>query len=230
MKHSLSQIKFYSAAQRLNCFFKDTKLIYKKYGNRNQAPWLSALDCITTPHFFPTALLSRCTGVAEITGISWEIIGKGKKLEEMSRPMSTRFRSPIHQQPSVRDEPLGKEALMEQPKSCLLPTNTAGKIFILAVASGFLLFSSSSSWKIISAVCFPLPSLFYKYKKTYTPLYTIRYSFSLCFQGSRFQSLMLHAFITWYCKMHGQLLICLHSKLFCRYKHRFCAKKQDSPV
>lgn len=54
---------------------------------------------------------------------------------------------------------------MEQHKSYLLPANTTRKVFVLAVASGVLLFSSSASWKIISVACIPLPSLSYKYEK-----------------------------------------------------------------
>lgn len=43
------------------------------------------------------ALISSCGGAGGIADVSWEIIGKGKKLEEMNRQMSTSFRLPIPQ-------------------------------------------------------------------------------------------------------------------------------------
>lgn len=92
------------------------------------------------------ALISSCIGEAEITDLSWEIIGMGEKLEEMNHPVSTSFRSPIPQH-LIRDQPQGTETLMEQHKSSLLHASTTRKVFVLAVVYGVLLFSSSASWK-----------------------------------------------------------------------------------
>lgn len=57
------------------------------------------------------------------------------------------------------------ETLMEQNERYLLPANATRNIFVLAVTSGLFLFSSSASWKIISAAGIPLSSLSYKYEK-----------------------------------------------------------------
>jgi len=55
----------------------------------------------------------------------------------MSCIISTSFRLPVPQQHQVRDEPLAMGILRGQPKSYLLPANTAGKILFWLQLLGF---------------------------------------------------------------------------------------------
>lgn len=73
--------------------------------------------------------------------LSWEIMEKGKELEEMSLPVSTGLRLPIPQH-LITNKPLGMETWMEQCKSYLLLANSTRKFFALAVASGIYCFQA----------------------------------------------------------------------------------------